>query len=507
MYTIYTIKSFFSYFVKGRCIIPATAYLHLVWKFLAMQNNSNVNNTIVEFEDVHFLRATAMPDSQAVDLVIVLQQGTGLFEITENGSSVVTGIVRKLQKPFKKIDFELPTICCPILDKNSFYHELKIRGYHYNGAFKSVLKSRSDGLSSEIQWTDNWVSFLDCALQIYLIGIDTRDLVLPTRIQKIRINPTEHLKSVIHVNNELKIVNCYVSPELNILTVGGVEISQLTTKSVSRRKPPGKLMLESYKFISHTNDSTLELIDVVRVCVQIAFENNLSLKCKAVELDSTASNNEPLIQIFQEVLSDMPIITYDLYFLTDKSSYVIQNVTVQNENLSTLKDCMFIIGSNLLSSKSIEDNIVSILYGGFLLSREDINFTATTILNVKGLQFIGQFKTNKESFVLWQKIKIKSIASTKTIIDISSNIAADKLDWINDLKDLIKNGEQIIVFAQNDQFSGILGLVNCIRKEQNGHNVYCVFVMDECAPPFDKNSLFYKKQLDLNLSINVYHNV
>lgn len=57
-----------------------------------------------------------------------------------------------------------PNLNTTMLDSKDFYKELRLRGYHYGGIFKSVTEIRGDGTVGKIKWTDNWPSFMDCML-------------------------------------------------------------------------------------------------------------------------------------------------------------------------------------------------------------------------------------------------------------------------------------------------------------------------------------------------------
>lgn len=200
---------------KGRVLFPATAYLQLAWETLALMKGPIYFDTNVEFEDIRFLRATAMNKGQDVEFNIMIHTGTGQFEITENATAVVTGRIvvcstndnnhtqknarkfkiKLINKKFGKIFFfqevekmgplltlpPLPPSNFPIMQQRDFYKELRLRGYHYSGAFRSVIEARGDGLYGKVKWDTNWVSFMDCLLQINILAKDSRSLLLPTR--------------------------------------------------------------------------------------------------------------------------------------------------------------------------------------------------------------------------------------------------------------------------------------------------------------------------------------
>ena len=68
--------------IDGRVLFPATAYLHLAWETLAMVKGPMYFDLEVEFEDVKFLRATSIAKDQEIEFTVMLQPGTGRFEVS-----------------------------------------------------------------------------------------------------------------------------------------------------------------------------------------------------------------------------------------------------------------------------------------------------------------------------------------------------------------------------------------------------------------------------------------
>ncbi|MEQ2203531.1 hypothetical protein XENOCAPTIV_000317, partial [Xenoophorus captivus] len=56
----------------------------------------------------------------------------------------------------------------------------------------------------KLQWTGNWVTFLDTMLQMMVVGIPGRTLRLPTRIRSVYIDPAVHLDKVCGYNDEMQ---------------------------------------------------------------------------------------------------------------------------------------------------------------------------------------------------------------------------------------------------------------------------------------------------------------
>jgi len=52
------------------------------------------------------------------------------------------------------------------------------------------------GVQGKLEWNGNWISYIDTMLQFSILGLKTKELYLPTRIQKIIFDPVKHLKIV-----------------------------------------------------------------------------------------------------------------------------------------------------------------------------------------------------------------------------------------------------------------------------------------------------------------------
>jgi len=134
---------------------------------------------------------TKMQNSQ-----IYINITDGKFEITEGESVVVTGTV------YEALNSEQEMIPINLLSGNNdededmtardIYKELKLRGYQYKGLFRGLKSASISGIQGHIVWKNNWETFMDSMLQMQIIGYDTRELCVPTSIQKLVINPVLH---------------------------------------------------------------------------------------------------------------------------------------------------------------------------------------------------------------------------------------------------------------------------------------------------------------------------
>lgn len=56
------------------------------------------------------------------------------------------------------------------------------------------------------------------------------------------------------------------------------------------------------------------------------------------------------------------------------------------------------------------------------------------------------------------------------------------------------------MYSQGDPFNGILGLVNCLKREMGTENLQCIFIYDEDK----KNTNFFNAQLNQGLLFNIW---
>lgn len=462
-----------------------------------MIKSKKLNETIVEFEDVKFLRATNMTET-SVAFVIVVQPGTGRFEISEGSTALVTGIVR-LHEQVELANITTKRDPKKILRTSDFYKELRLRGYHYGGLFKSVLESSYDGNYGRVKWTDNWIPFLDCLLQIQIVAKDTRSLFIPTSIQRMVIDPTKHFTSDVNDKDE-PFFSVHVSKNMKTLRSGGVQITNLQASPIQRRKATSFPVLESYKFIPNNPSPILSNVDAARVITQLVLENNFGYTVKAVEtFDPKRSMFLPFIR---DALLDLPLITPNLTYLTSKVVTQEEQIAIENTKLSTHKCLILILSEEGSEMNSGEDVTNSLTDGGFLVVRSDLNSNLAEKTYSNNLLYTSTVLTNNEKFVVFHYVKQQN---TKPLSSIQISNKDSNFEWIEETKSVMKNGPLVLV-AENEPDSGIIGLVNCLRMEPDGSFIRCVFIDDATAPKFRLSDPFYKNQLKLDLAINVYRN-
>ncbi|XP_055540269.1 fatty acid synthase-like [Wyeomyia smithii] len=484
--------------IDGRILFPATGYLSLVWDLLAYLGQREMTDCPVQFDDVKFLRATPVAKNQAVELSVMVQQSSGRFEILDGHTAVVTGYARQLPDTYEDFSTKETPSVVPILKTRDFYKELRLRGYHYSNLFKSVLEARSDGSAAKIQWKGNWIAFLDSILQVAIIAADTRSLMVPTAIGSATIYPKFHLSKMLRNEEEQDYFVSTMCSKTNSMSCGGVRISGLRANVVGRRNPPGVPVLETYRFVPYVLTEKVSTLEAVRMIVQLSIENAPSLAIHATEVFKDGTDT--LLPLFAEAMADLPLIQPTLSLLSPVE-VEIPNVTVKNEKLVNQTNQQFLISHNRLGNADfLRDASASLSVTGYLVIRDTIN---QPIQVPSQLNRIASFVTEDDQTILLLQPKSTTAKESPAVVHVQSQDSS--FDWLQELKSAIKI-RPVLLYAQNDSTSGIIGLVNCINKEPKSHSIRCVFIDDPQAPPFALTHPFYKDQLSLDLIINVYRN-
>lgn len=105
----------------------------------------------------------------------------------------------------------------------------------------------------QVQWSDNWVTFIDSMLQLSILqsAESSQSLQKPVSFQKLVINPTTHKEPT-------QVLEAVAQRHTGVINCGGVEIRGLKTESVDDTEIKiSNFNLESLKFIPHNKTGLL----------------------------------------------------------------------------------------------------------------------------------------------------------------------------------------------------------------------------------------------------------
>ncbi|XP_015113026.1 fatty acid synthase [Diachasma alloeum] len=504
--------------IDGRNLLPATGYLTLIWETVGMLRGKLYTEVPIIFEDVNFLRATTV-SKEPVKITLMIQKGTGRFEVIEGGVAVVIGVVRStVDAQSEQLKIPIPNEDQPEeLETKDVYKEFRLRGYQYSGLFRAIKSATLDGTKGTIRWNSNWVAFMDNMLQMMLLGLDTRNLLVPTKIQKLVIDTKEHsrqIRSMPYDEQELKV---HVNRKHDIITSGGIQIRGLQASSISRRKPPGEPVLETYSFIPHRDlESKISLREAIRLAVHLSLENHPNIKVKTLELLEAGEkyHSEELFSVhIAETLADLPMIQSDVNIVTAENLFetaLPQNINIiEAKKLTSETNALLLAGRDLLlpqKNATLIHYLSTLRDGTFILALESSSPENIRLTSKKhGLHMIFERIVDRCRFILLRKID--KIPRDIIIIQVNN----EEFSWLDKLKTAVKaetehemSGSSRILLVGDKTFeNGLLGLVNCLRREPGGGLVRAVLIQDSKAPGFSLSESLYADQMKLDLAVNV----
>uniref|UniRef100_A0A2H8TY64 Fatty acid synthase n=1 Tax=Melanaphis sacchari TaxID=742174 RepID=A0A2H8TY64_9HEMI len=492
-------------------VLPYAGYLTLVWQGFAEMLHKEQNELPVVFKNVEFLNKTVIPEEGVVQFVLnVLTSGE--FELKQSGTIVASGQIStsatiekelmKLITPKNKKSQYLP------LDSSDVYKELRLKGYNYKGPFKGIQKVDDTGYY--VNFDGNWLAFLENLFQISMLQSDNYNLYIPKFVKKVVIDPTKQQIQTENSSNDNVIPAVYYK-YVDVIKAGSVEVRGLQLTEVPlRNKGQKDPNLEFYSFQPYVSDTpTAYALDT---CVQLTFENSGgAFKLKVAEVGTGRKPESLYAKSVIDVINTEPMPSVDVTVFTDQPVPVTEQLdefgvravekdVFRPEPIDS--NCHLVIAVDQLSNSVLVKNAVdSLKVGGCVLFVESKKPTEQQ-LNSTGLELIANLRSlDNKTFVLFRK----NVNWSEPIV---VNCTGNDFAWIEPFKSALQRAEQeskqVLLVSQGVKYSGILGFVNCIRLEQNGNALRCLFIEDPKAPKFSLTSDFYQKQLKKDLLINVY---
>lgn len=136
---------------------------------------------------------------------MLLLLGSGFFQVTtKNEILLCSGILQVTDVPDKNCIqvHENDETIYQDLSESDVYTELQMRGLQYTGPFRTIRKSSTSGSKGTLLWNDNWTTFLDGMMQMYVFGNDIKKSQVPFKIRKIVINLKLHEEIISNSDGE-----------------------------------------------------------------------------------------------------------------------------------------------------------------------------------------------------------------------------------------------------------------------------------------------------------------
>ncbi|XP_070508492.1 fatty acid synthase-like [Chironomus tepperi] len=488
--------------IDGSIVFPGSGYLVLAYRIAAAHYKKGIEEFDAEYENVKFINACFLSMDKTTTLTINYQSGDGRFEVREEKLLLCVGYIRPTVAevtPLAKPNNDL----VPTMSHDDFYKELRIRGYNYEKSFKSVMSAKIDGSELNMRYNNNLVEFLDAVAQNVIIRRDLRTPFVPSSIRRIVLKPSEIAKSLRNVSNDQgdAFVTSYYSKELDLIRCDGLEVRNAGYLPIPKKTQSGRLSLLNYKFLPNYLAPVMSRHDALSVSLRSFLELNNMINIKIVEIDS--GDEDPIMdESFLTFSDNAPVTGIKLLYFTD--SEVVERISGIEYRMLTEFDSIsqihIIFKGNCIHDCQFLDKMKDRLAdGGYLICREPKSIEAHPNIP-SNLKFIAKIQLEDENFII-----LKFMSKPYQIPSAAIKITSTDFSWLDKVKETIKT-EPTILYSEGENESGILGLVNCIRREPAGKDVKCVFIDDPTAPKFDFENEFYRKQLEKGMAMNVYRN-
>ncbi|KFP09893.1 Fatty acid synthase [Egretta garzetta] len=282
----------------------------------------------------------------------------------------------------------------------------------------------------------------------------------------------------------------------------------------------------------------------LKTCVDVALENTTSHRMKIVEALAGSGhmfshvrsilNTQPLLQV-EYIATDRTLETLSAnetelqdagvtFSQWDPSSLPSGNLT--NADLLVYNCSTSVLGN---TTEILSNLAAAVKEGGFVLLHtllkgetlgETVSFLTSPDLQQKHsflseAQWEGLFSKASLDLVAMKKSFFGSViflcrrqAPAKTPVFLPIDDTHYK--WVESLKEILADPSEQPVWltATSCGNSGILGMVNCLRLEAEGHRIRCVFISNlnpsSAVPPTGLSSLEMQKIVQRDLVMNVY---
>ncbi|RLU26123.1 hypothetical protein DMN91_002289 [Ooceraea biroi] len=508
--------------LEGRVFFPGVGYLVLIWKIFAQMHGIHFERLPVIFENVHFQRSTIIPKEGAITFLINIFRETGFFQICESNSVLITGNIR-VSKNIKKEQLDLPPLSPPTDKENlpmntgDVYKQLNLQGYEYSGIFQGVKSCDNYGTTGVLHWFNDWIPYLDSMLHFF-IAFYHRVTCMPKYIQHVVIDPVFHTQLIEKLENKIPIYNY---KDINVIKSGGIEVRGFKTALAPRRKQV-QPRHEQYTFVPYDNphclveDPWMGQLHALTVLLQIVRENFITSKIKAVEVANEQTENALLTPLISDIFRGEFSVILDLSIASPNNYKEVFNETKMNGDFVTqdansailAQNMHLVIATDILSNKSyhvFENLTTGLRPGSFILLQESAKqLDWKIVLKEKDLTLAGrQIDSVGKSYLLFKKQK-------KTRKPIIIQITENNFSLLESVKGALKKSanedkeaQEVILVSQDDELSGLMGFMNCIRYEIDSTNMRYILIQDKDAPKFDLSVQFYADQLNKELVANV----
>uniref|UniRef100_A0A2A4K5B4 Ketosynthase family 3 (KS3) domain-containing protein n=1 Tax=Heliothis virescens TaxID=7102 RepID=A0A2A4K5B4_HELVI len=256
--------------IEGKKVFPLAGALVFVWDTLTMVTEMPLRDTSIEFHNLTVHKQPLLNDTRMLRLVVMLQRGSGQFEVTHEGNLVVEGKIVAIKTNYKASSINVEDAMT--LNSSDIYKLLFERGFEYRNDFRSIHCSNFPITRAQLIWKNNWITFIDGALQLCTLRHDHNAISQPQYIQRMCIDVNAHLLTLIHSGENIKdtLVDAVVLEDQNMLRCAGLSIENISFKNKPHHRQA--ISMQTLNFVPFYQDTNGDIPTVIYMFLQIVAE-------------------------------------------------------------------------------------------------------------------------------------------------------------------------------------------------------------------------------------------
>ncbi|XP_043469524.1 fatty acid synthase-like [Leptopilina heterotoma] len=227
--------------IDGKVLVPSSLYLILAGEVQKWLKNDSETSFVYHKVEIH-KHPIVIPKYEDFLLVVMVQKGSGYFEISNKEDLLCSGIIQATDNHDQECSLipKKDYTEYENLNESDIYTELQMRGLEYSGPFRIIQKSSSNGGNGILEWRDDWITFLEGMIQMHILGTDTRNTQVPIAIRKITINLKLHTET----SNISKEIPVSMYRGLDTINAGGVQMEGVILKTISNEFRKNNIITE-----------------------------------------------------------------------------------------------------------------------------------------------------------------------------------------------------------------------------------------------------------------------
>ncbi|XP_043469511.1 fatty acid synthase-like [Leptopilina heterotoma] len=473
--------------IDDKVIVPSSLYLTLAWEVLKSLKEKSEESVVYENIKIHKHQVELSKDKN-IELVVMVQKGTGSFEITNNEELLCSGIIQTTNNPNQECSLIPKTADKEYQDlsESDIYTELQMRGLKYSGLFRCIRKASGNGSNGVMVWKDDWTAFLEGMIQMHILGSDTRKAQVPITIRKVIIN-LKLQKEVVYKLEEIPVT---VYRGQKTVNAGGVQMEGIAHRLIRQETYKNNVITEKLQIVPGTDGAPSSLTEILKITIQLLQDNlKTSNLIHIVNDESTDSKN--VKQVLENILQDSAE--------SKRHKVDVVSSTWLTRNKSDFSDIALLILSNI--EKYTPEKISNIISDGkFVLAfteSKNVDTVLKMVHSVGAGLVLKKYPSNNQIALL---LRQKQTTSKITVLDIN-----DSKDWSSQIKTVLrsKDYDRLIIAIRSKQCSYICKNIEVLQKERNGHKIQIVDILDPKVSNFSLDDSLISSHMNLDLKMNI----